>query len=187
MTEPDDQQALRETLKRTAVALKRAEVPFAVAGGYAAWARGGPEPDHDADLVLLPADVDDAARALADAGLDVVRPPEDWLFKVFADGAMVDVIFEVTGTPVSPDMLERATVVDVLSVHMPVLDATDVLVTKLNALSEQSCDYGKVLPVARALREQVDWARLASDTAGNDYAVACVFLLHRLGVAPENG
>ena len=181
----DDQQALRETLTRTAVALKRADVPFALAGGYAAWARGGPEPDHDADLVVLPADVDDAAGALADAGLDVERPPEDWLFKVFADGAMVDVIFELTGSPVTPEVIERATVLDVLSVHMPVMEATDVLVAKLNALSEQSCDYGKVLPVARALREQVDWDRLAGETRANDYAVACLWLMRRLGVAPE--
>ncbi len=181
----DDQQALRETLKRTAVALKRAEVPFAVAGGYAAWARGGPEPDHDADLVLLEADVDGAAQALSDAGLDVVRPPEDWLFKVFDDGAMVDLIFRVNGRPVAPELLDRGSELDVLSVHMPVLSATDVLVTKMNALSEQSCDYGKVLPVARALREQVEWDRLAAETDDNDYAAACLHLLRRLGVAPE--
>ena len=185
MAGPDEQQALRETLKRTAGALKRADIPFAVAGGYAAWARGRPAPDHDADLVVLPADVDDAARALSDAGLEVVRPAEDWLVKVFADGAMVDVIFELTGRPVTREVIDRASVVDVLSVHMPVLEATDVLVTKLNALSEQSCDYGTVLPVARALREQVDWARLERETADNDYAVACVFLLRRIGVAPE--
>jgi hypothetical protein len=180
----DDQEALREALKRCAVALKRGGVRFALTGGYAAWARGGPEPDHDVDLVVLPDDVEAAERALTDAGLEVVRPPEDWLLKAFHDGAMVDLIFEVTGEPVRAEVLDRATTLDVLSVHMPVLDSTDVLVSKLNALSEQACDYGKVLPVARALREQVDWDRLVEQTAGNDYAAACVHLLRRLGVAP---
>jgi hypothetical protein len=183
----DDQQQLRETLKRTAVALKRADVPFALAGGYAAWARGGPEPDHDADLVVPPSAVDDAVRALTDAGLDVVRPPEDWLVKAFSGDAMVDVIFLVNGGPVSEEVLGRADVLDVLSVHMPVMDATDVLVTKLHALSEQSCDYGKVLPVARALREQVDWARLAADVDDNPYAASCLHLLRALGVVADEG
>ena len=183
---PDDQQqSLRETLKRTAVALKHAGVPFALAGGYAAWARGGPEPDHDADLVVLPAAVDDAVRALEDAGLEVVRPPEDWLVKAFAGDAMVDVIFEMAGVPVSEELVSRADVLDVLSVHVPVMAATDVLVTKLRALSEQACDYGKVLPVARALREQIDWPRLAAEVADNPYATSCVELLRRLGVADE--
>jgi hypothetical protein len=185
-TADDERDALRETLKRTAVALKSADVAFALAGGYAAWARGGPEPDHDADVVLLPDHVDAAERALTDAGLDVQHPAEDWLLKVFADGVMVDVIFEVTGVPVDRDMLDRATTVDVLSVHMPVLAATDVLGTKLGALSEQSCDLGKVLPVARSLREQIDWERLAESLSDNPYATACLYLLRRLGVAPED-
>ena len=45
----------------------------------------------------------------------------------------------------------------VLSVHMPVLRATDIVVTKLMALDEHYCDFSRMLPVARALREQVDW------------------------------
>ena len=45
-----------------------------------------------------------------------------------------------------------------LSVQMPVLPATDIVVTKLMALDEHYCDFARLLPVARALREQVDWA-----------------------------
>jgi hypothetical protein len=176
--------SLREALKRAAVALKEADVSFALAGGYAAWARGGPEPDHDVDLVLLPAHRQEAERALVAAGLRVEQPAEDWLFKVFWDDAMVDVIHEVTGKPVSERMLGRATTVDVLSVHLPVLSATDVLATKLGALSENSCDFGKVLPVARALREQVDWSGVGRETEGNPYAAACLYLLRLLAVSP---
>ena len=56
----DEQASLREALKRVAVTLKQAEVPFALAGGYAAWARGGPEPDHDVDFVVTEADAEPA-------------------------------------------------------------------------------------------------------------------------------
>lgn len=46
---------------------------------------------------------EDAARIedlLADRDLEVVRPPEDWLVKVFVDDAMVDLIFRIGGRPV---------------------------------------------------------------------------------------
>ena len=70
---------VRDLLKRTAVALKQADVPFALCGGYAAWVRGAPEPVHDADFLVAADDADRARKALADAGLDVVEPAEDWL------------------------------------------------------------------------------------------------------------
>ena len=177
-----EQDALREALKKTAVALKEAGVTFALGGGYAGWALGGPEPEHDVDFLVAAPDTDEAEQVLSEAGLRVEHPPEDWLFKVFDGDAMVDVLFRVAGDPVDPGMLARAEQREVLSVRMPVLVATDLLVTKLVALNEQACDFGKVLPSARALREQVDWADLRRRTAGSPYAEAAVFLLERLEV-----
>jgi hypothetical protein len=86
---------------------------------------------------------------------------------------------------VGRELLGRAHKREVLSVLMPVVDATDLMIGKLAALNEHdSADLGKVLPTARALREQIDWARTEAETADNDLAVACLFLLRRLGVAP---
>ncbi len=179
----EEQAGLREALKLTAVGLKRAGIDFALAGGYASWALGGPEPEHDVDFLVAESDVESAARALADAGLRVEHPPEDWLFKVFTDdGSMVDVIFRVTGVGVERTVLERSEEREVLSVRMPVLAATDVLATKMNALNEQDCDYSRLLPVARALREQVDWDRVRKDTDENPFAAAFLFLLERLHI-----
>ena len=174
----------REALKRVAVALLEGGVPFALAGGYAAWAYGAPEPEHDVDVVVAEDAAAKAAEVLAAAGLDVERPPEDWLFKVWTDGAMVDVLHRICGHPVGPEMLGRAREKEVLSVWMPVSDVTDVLIGKLCALNEQRCDLNIVLPAARAVREQVDWERAAHEVAGNDVAVACLYLLRRLGVVP---
>ena len=181
----DEQEELREALKRVAVTLKDAGVPFALGGGYAAWALGGPEPEHDVDFVVAEEDAQRAERALTEAELRVEQPPEDWLFKVFCGDAMVDVLFRIADDPVQPDLLDRAVDIEVLSVRMPVLSATDTIAAKLVALSEHSCDYGKVLPSARALREQVDWAALRATTKGNTYAEACLFLLDRLGITGE--
>jgi putative nucleotidyltransferase-like protein len=179
----DGQGQPREALKRVAVALKQSGLRFALAGGYAAWAHGAPEPVHDVDFVVARDDAERAYAALAEAGLRVEQPPEDWLFKVFTDGTMVDIAHRLNSSPVDGEVLDRADEVEVVSVVMPVLSATDVLTSKLNALDEHYCDYAKLLPVARALREQVDWDRVREDTAGNDFAVTGLFLIDRLGIA----
>jgi hypothetical protein len=182
MSTDDVQQDLREALKLVAVTLKQGDVPFALAGGYALWARGGPEPDHDVDFVVAEDDAPRAAELLADEGLDVVQPPEDWLFKVYVDRSMVDVLFRTSGESMTREVLAEVDPIEVESVQMPVLSATVLMGHKLNALEEHACDFGKVLPVARAVREQVDWAEVRKETAANDFAVAFLVLLERLGV-----
>lgn len=183
MSEDAEQEALREALKRVAVVLKESHVPFALGGGYAGWARGGPEPEHDVDFVVAAADADRAEQALSGAGLRVEHPPEDWLFKVFDDDAMVDILFRMNGDPVESALLERASQLEVLSVQMPVLAATDVVAAKLAAMDEHMCDLAGVLPTVRALREQIDWPRLRDQVAANDFAAAALFLFERLGIS----
>jgi hypothetical protein len=178
----DPQQDRREALKRVAVALKEAGLPFALMGGYAVWALGGPESENDVDFLVAADDADAAAKALAEAGLQVEQPPEDWLFKVFTDGAMVDVIFRDSGDPTERAVLEDAEELEVLSILMPVLSATKVLTQKLNAMDEHACDFATALAAARALREQVDWAELRRGTSDNPFADAFLFLLERLDI-----
>ena len=178
----DEQDKLREALKLVAVALKEGEVPFALAGGYALWARGAPEPHHDVDFVVAEEDREQAASLLAERGLDVVQPPEDWLFKVFVDGAMVDVLFRLRSEAVTHDDLTDADELEVESVRMPVLDSTSLISSKLSALDERACDLRRIIPAARAVREQVDWDQVATEVAGNDFAEVTLILLERLGV-----
>lgn len=176
------QRNLREALKRVAVALKETEIPFALVGGYAVWARGGPEPEHDVDFMVAESDAPKVAEMLSSAGLEIEQPPEDWLFKVSTDNCTVDVIFRDSGSPAERSVVEDASDLEVLSVVMPVLSATKLLVQKMNAMEEHACDFTKMLPVARALREQVDWRRVREETADNDFAVALLFLLERLRI-----
>jgi hypothetical protein len=180
--QPSDRDEIRDLLKRVAVALKEGGVPFALCGGYAAWVRGAPEPDHDADFVVPAEEAGRAAGVLADAGLDVRDPAEDWLTKVVQGNSFVDVLWRTCGRPVEAELIDRAEDLRVLSVHMPVLAATDVLVTKLMALDEHYCDFSRLFPVARALREQVDWVTVRQEIAGNDFAAVFLDLLGRLGI-----
>jgi hypothetical protein len=178
----DDQANLREALKRVATALKDTGIPFALCGGYAVWARGGPEPDHDVDFLVAPEEAEKVADLLAEKDLEVVQPPEDWLFKVYTDEAMVDVLYRAAGTEDVAGALRDASEVEVLSVRMPVLAATDLLSQKLAVLSERYCDLTNVLPSARALREQVDWHVVRERVAGNPFAEVVLDLLARLEV-----
>jgi len=180
MTDPESDRH-REALKRVAVALKDMGVAFALAGGYAAWVHGAPESAHDVDFVIEPADAPRVAAALRDGGFDVTQPAEDWLFKLDVDGADVDVLHRAVDGDL-PGLLARAEELEVLSVRMPVMSATDVVIEKMGAMDEHYCDFGQVLPVVRALREQVDWDVVRDRVGGRPFADAFLFLLDRLDV-----
>ena len=64
-----------------AAALKEHGPRFALAGSYALWVFGAPEPVHDVDFVVAEADTETAANTLSKAGFEIERTPEDWLFK----------------------------------------------------------------------------------------------------------
>ncbi len=81
---------LRAALRDAASALKEHGPRFALAGSYALWAYGAPEPSHDVDLVVAECDVEAAAATLTDAGFAVEYPPEDWLFKARPGAAGAD-------------------------------------------------------------------------------------------------
>lgn len=178
------QESQREALKRVGTTLKAAGLRFALAGSYAAWARGADEGCHDVDFAVSADDLASALHQLEQAGLDVLDAPEDWLAKVATDGVVVDLIHRLPQGPVDEALLGRADVISVASVRLPVLAATDLLVAKLLALGEHHCDLGPPLRLARALREQVDWPALARSVRGHTFAEAALVLLTGLQVAP---
>ena len=175
---------LRNALRQTSSTLKAAGIPFALAGGYALWAHGAPEPEHDVDLVVAEDEVAAAAACLSAAGLEVVRPPEDWLFKVYVDEALVDVLHRLQGVPVDAALIEQADEHELLGIRLPVLPATDIVIPKLLALSEHYCDFSRPLAMVRAVREQLDWDRIRTETRGRPFAECFLFLLERLAIAP---
>lgn len=176
---------LREALKCAASTLKEHGPRFALAGSYALWAYGAPEPSHDVDLVVAEADVETAVATLTNAGFAIERPPEDWLFKARTGDTLVDVLHRINGVPVAADALEQAEVQEVLAISMPVLPPTMVLVQQLRSLGEHHCDFARLLPAVRAVRERLDWQRIAAQTADNDYAAAFLVLAERLGLTRQ--
>ena len=171
------------TLKRVAAVLKQAEVPFALGGSFAVYAHGGHSSDHDVDFLLRKQDVERALEALVDAGFTGERPPEDWLVKVYdEDGRLVDLIYRPVECPVTDETLADTVVRPVSAIHMPCLSATALMVHKLLSFSQHFCDFAKALPLARSLREQIDWNRVRRETGHSPYAEAFLVLLDRLDV-----
>jgi rhodanese-related sulfurtransferase len=172
---------LIEAMKRAAAALRDAGVEFVLAGSLAAWARGGPPVSGDVDFLVRPDDLERAVGALSAAGLRIERPPEGWLVKAWDGDALIDVIFDPAGLELE-QTFARAETLSVLSVDMPVMAVDDVLVNKLLSFEEHYIDFVGLLPIARALREQADWAAVRRRTAASAIAVGFLAMAERLGI-----
>lgn len=180
-------EGLATTLKRVASVLKQAEIPFALGGSFAAYAHGGYSSDHDVDFVLREQDKERALEELAAVGFTVEQPPEDWLVKVFDEGRMVDLIYRPIESPVTDETLADTVMRPVEAISMPVLSATQLMIHKLLSYTQHYCDFATGLPLARSLREQIDWERVRRETAKSPYAEAFLVLLDRLDVVPLAG
>lgn len=178
-------EGLVNTLKRVASVLKQAEVPFALGGSFAVYAHGGHSSDHDVDFLIREQDKVRALEELAAVGFEVVQPPEDWLVKVYDEGRMVDLIYRPVESPVTDATLRDTVMRPVEAINMPVLSATQLMVHKLLSYTQHYCDFATGLPVARSLREQIDWNRVRAETAKSPYAEAFLVLLDRLGVVEQ--
>ena len=178
---------LIDALKVSVATLRDAGVPFMLGGSLAAWARGGPEPQNDLDLMVRPRDAEAAVDALAAAGMRTERPPEEWLFKAWHEDVLIDVIFRPSGLEITDETLVRADTIPVMAVGTPVMALEDVLVTMLCSLDEHALDYSRLVGIARALREQIDWPRLRARTSSSPYARAFFALAEELGLSAGAG
>ena len=178
-------EGLATTLKRVAAVLKQAEIPFALGGSFAVYAHGGHSSDHDVDFLIREQDKERALAELCAVGFVSEQPPEDWLVKVYDGDLMVDLIYRPVESPVTDATLADTVMRPVEAIHMPVLSATQLMVHKLLSFTQHYCDFARGLPVARSLREQIDWAQVRRQTAHSPYAEAFLMLLDRLDVVPS--
>jgi hypothetical protein len=184
MAIPEDDQPLIGTLKRAANQLKLSEVPFCLAGGFAVYARGGESVDHDIDFLIKQADAERALSALKEIGFRTEVPPEGWLVKAFDEERLIDMIYSPVQRPVTDETLADTDEIAVNACHMPVLSATELMIHKMLSWTAHYCDFARGLPVARSLREQIDWPKVIRETKHSPYAQAFLALLERLEVVP---
>jgi Uncharacterised nucleotidyltransferase len=186
LSENPDLTPLLETLKRAAAALEDERIPFLLGGGLGCWARGGPPSSKDIDLMIKREDAERALQALAAAGMRPEKPPEQWLYKAWDGDVMIDLIFEPAGIRVTDAVIERGEELNAAGMPVPVMALDDILATKLMALDEHNADYADLLPIARALREQIDWPGVRDRTSTSPFAAAFFTLAEGLGIAPAS-
>jgi len=182
MPEPTFDELIEAMRAGTAV-LNECDIPFVLGGGLAAWARGGPKTEHDVDFMVRPQDADTALDAFERAGMKVERPPEGWLYKVWHDnGALIDLIYNPSGGEITDETIERAPLLEVSALRLRVFTLEDVMTTKLLSITEQEPEFGPVLELARALREQIDWDNVRKRTEASPFARAFFTLIEGLGI-----
>jgi hypothetical protein len=182
---PSDEQQFAEiehALKTAVASLREAGIPFLLGGSLASWARGGPETRHDLDIMIKPEDADRALQTLEDAGMRPERPPEEWLVKAWCGDTLVDLIYCPKGMPMDDEVIARGEELSVLGMQIRVMALEDVMATKLMALTEHSLRYEGLLQIARALREQIDWATVRARTHDSPFARAFFVLLEGLDI-----
>jgi Uncharacterised nucleotidyltransferase len=182
---PEDFEQMTASMKKATAALRDADVPHALGGGFALWAHGASPSVHDIDFLVKRSDAERAARALADAGMRIEKPPEDWLLKAFDGDVMIDVIFEPTSGPITDDLLRRARELEVMAMGVPVARLEDIFVQKLMALTEHEPDYSGVLAPARAVREQIDWDEVRERTESSPFARGFFAITEGLEIVPQ--
>ncbi len=178
----EEQTRLLSTMTRTVGALREHHVRFALTGGWAVYARGGPAPAHDVDVLIREEDRSAALDAVERWGMTVRDPAEDWLVKAYDGQQLVDLIHRPNERPVNRELLERAESVRVGPVTVPVMSATHLVVDRLLVFGPHRCDLAETLLIARVLREQVDWEVVRRETEHSPYAEAFLLLVERLGV-----
>lgn len=175
---------LTASMKKAAAALRDAGVPHLLGGGLGLWAYGAPESSHDIDFLVRRVDATRAADALADLGMRIEQPPEDWLLKAFDGEAMIDLIYEPTSGPITAETIASGHDLEVLAMRIPVARLEEVFVQKLLALTQHEPDYSNVLEPARALREQVDWNEVRTRTESTPFARGFFAITEGLGIVP---
>jgi hypothetical protein len=184
METPEFFAPLAQTMKRTVAALREADVPHMLGGSLAAWARGGPTPEHDLDVMVKPEDARRAQQALVEVGMRPEDPPEGWLLKAWDGDVLVDLIFRPTGFAITDEVLERGDELALLALDVRVMALEDVLASKLLSVTEHSVDLTSHVAIARSLREQIDWNALRERTSGSPFAAGFFTIVEELGFAP---
>lgn len=114
------------------------KLQFALGGGLAAWARGGPPTEHDIDFLIRVADADAVLATLREAGMEAACPPEGWLLKAWQGPSSSISSTRRKGFTVDDHFFARCDELNVAAVNMLVMSLDDLLVGKLLTLHEHS-------------------------------------------------
>lgn len=152
-------------------ALKAADIPFLVGGGYAAARHTRIDRRvKDLDLMIRRGDWPAAARALRAVKIKTYLPFPHWLGKAVNRDALVDIIFSSGNAIVAVDdeWFERATSTKVLGFTVQLCPPEELLWSKSFIMERERFDGADVLHLIRACGRTLDWRHLCNRFRGHE-------------------
>jgi len=153
---------------RTAMkALREADIPFMLGGGFAlATFTGRWRDTKDIDFYIHPRDQKRAVSALTKAGFAdyyATRAYDrKWIFRTTRSGVIVDIIWSMANQRAQVDDLwfRRASSIVIRGEHMKVLPMEEFMWCKLYIMQRDHCDWTDVFNLLYAVGSRLDWRHL---------------------------
>lgn len=152
-------------------ALKAADVPFLVGGGYATARHTRIDRRvKDLDLMIRRADWPATARALRAVKIKTYLPFPHWLGKAVRGDALVDIIFSSGNAivAVDDDWFERAGSTKVLGFTVNLCPPEELLWSKAFIMERERFDGADVNHLIRACGRSLDWRHLCERFRGHE-------------------
>lgn len=172
----------RRWFPRALQALRRADVPYLAAGGFALhhhtgyWTGG-----KDMDVLILPEHREEAIEAITDAGFRDLFKDEpydrDWIFRGVRHGVIVDLIWRLANKEDDIDQgwFQRSAQGEVLGVPSGIVSAADLCWMKLFVFQRKRCDWPDLINIIRGTRGQLDWNHLLHEV-GFHWRLLCALV-----------
>ncbi len=165
-----------QTYKKGVEALRRAEVPFLLGGGFALAAFTGRWRDtKDIDFYVRPPERERVVTALTKAGFrdyfEQLPYDRNWIYRGVRGKVIVDTIWSMANQRAQVDDLwfERAGSVWIRGQRLCVVPPEEFMWCKLYILQRDHCDWTDILNLLYAIGSKLNWAhllaRLGEDTA----------------------
>ena len=144
-------------------ALKQAEIPFAVCGGFAFHRHTGIwRSTKDLDLIMVPSAVPPALELLRQQGFETYIEDPVWLAKARRDSYFVDLITGVGNATLAVDesWIERAALNEILGIPCKILGVEEMIASKIFVTRRERFDGADIAHLVRACGRAIDWDRL---------------------------
>ena len=138
-------------------------VPYAVSGTFALHEHTGIwRQTKDLDLFLAPEDVSKALHFAEEAGFATAIKDPVWLAKIYREQYYVDLISGMSNAVIRVDgsWIERAIPSEAVGIHARVLNAEELIASKIFVTRRERFDGADVVHLIYATRDMLDWDRV---------------------------
>lgn len=182
--DPRQEELFRDVLNL----MNQSGVPYVVSGTFALHEHTGIwRATKDLDLFLTHADMHRALHLLEEAGFATYVKDPIWLAKALRDGFFVDLITGMSNAVIQVDesWIERAVPSQVLGIPTRVLNAEELIASKIFVVRRERFDGADVAHLIYATRDMLDWDRVI-DLVGDHWEMLLWSLIFYRYIYPRH-